>query len=191
MNTVKYRLWLRLFWIFFKAGAFTFAGGLAMLPLIQKDVTERYQLLDEETFLDYAALSQTIPGIISLNCAVFVGKSVGGVSGAVMAGLGTVVPAFALMLLATIFLFAIPRDNALIAGAFGGVRSASAALILYSAVKLGRRDLRQHFSQVIIGAALILALCFQVKALPLILGGAACGVAAAWRRKRPETGGAP
>jgi chromate transporter len=73
-------LW-ELFVIFFKAGTFTFAGGLAMLPVIEKDVVEKYRLMPKEDFLEYATLAQTLPGVIALNCACFVGRRAGGFLG--------------------------------------------------------------------------------------------------------------
>ena len=54
-------LWA-LFKIFFMAGTFTFGGGLAMLPVIQKDVVKKHSLMSKEDFLEYATLAQTLPG---------------------------------------------------------------------------------------------------------------------------------
>jgi chromate transporter len=167
---------LRLFWIFLKAGTFTFAGGLAMLPLIQKDVIDKYRMMDEETFLDYAALSQTLPGIIALNCAVFVGKKVAGMVGALAAGFGTILPAFVLMLVATVLVDSIPRTET-VERVFAGVRSASAALILYSAIKLGKKSFQKLFSVVLILLSFVIVLFFRVSAFWVILGAAAAGLA--------------
>jgi chromate transporter len=177
----------RLFWIFLKAGTFTFAGGLAMLPLIQKDVIEKYKMLDDEAFLEYAALSQTLPGMISLNCAIFVGKSAAGLPGALAAGLGTVLPAFALMLAAAALINFIPRTDR-VESAFKGVRAASAALILYSAIKLGKKDMRRLFPVIVAAASFVLVLFFSVDAFPVILSAAAAGVAVTLARGRKGDG---
>ncbi|MDR1059819.1 MAG: chromate transporter [Clostridiales bacterium] len=166
----------RLFWIFLKAGTFTFAGGLAMLPLIQKDVIEKYKMLDDEAFLEYAALSQTLPGMIALNCAIFVGKSAAGLPGALAAGLGTVLPAFVLMLAATALINFIPRTDR-VESAFKGVRAASAALILYSAIKLGKKDIRKAFPMAVVAVSFVLVLFLNVGAFPVIISAAAAGIA--------------
>ena len=167
---------LRLFWIFFKAGTFTFSGGLAMLPLIQKDVIEKYKMLDKDTFLDYAALSQTLPGIISLNCGIFVGRTVAGIAGAAAAGFGVVLPAFVTMLAATILLEFIPRTG-VVESVFAGVRSASAALILYSAISLGSRNFKKPFPVIMIAIAFVSVLFFNVSAFFVILFAAFSGLA--------------
>ena len=166
----------RLFWIFFKAGSFTFAGGLAMLPLIQKDVIDKYEMLDKDTFLDYAALSQTLPGIIALNCGIFVGRSVAGVAGAFAAGFGVILPAFIAMLAATILLNSLPRTD-IVENIFAGVRSASAALILYSAISLGKKNYRKLFPIALIAISFVLTLFFKVSAYLIVIGAALAGLA--------------
>lgn len=70
-------LYFRLFWAFFKIGAFTFGGGYAMIPLIQREVVDRKKWLEEDEFIDMLAIAQSVPGPISLNTAVFVGNKCG------------------------------------------------------------------------------------------------------------------
>lgn len=157
-----------LFVIFFKAGTFTFAGGLAMLPVIEKDIVDKYALLDKETFLEYATLAQTIPGVIALNCAAFVGQRVAGVKGMLAAGLGSTLSAFVLMLLATIAIQFIPQTGPFM-GAMQCIRAASSALILSAAFSLGRHNLKSAFSILLMLAALSLVLLFQISAPIVIL----------------------
>ena len=180
----------RLFWIFFKAGTFTFAGGLAMLPLIQKDIIDKYGMLDEETFLDYAALSQTLPGIIALNCAVFCGRKVAGVAGAFAAGFGTIFPAFTAMLAATILLNSLPETE-LISHIFDGVRSASGALIFYSAMKLMNKNYRKIFPITLMGLSFVLVFFLKISAFWVIICAALAGLAMkmARDRKPPDKAG--
>ncbi|MCL2060903.1 MAG: chromate transporter [Oscillospiraceae bacterium] len=166
----------RLFWVFFKAGSFTFAGGLAMLPLIQKDVIDKYEMIDKDTFLDYAALSQTLPGVIALNCGVFVGRKVSGYVGAFVAGFGVILPAFVAMLAATILLNSLPRTD-IVESIFAGVRSASAALILYSAITLSSKNYKKLFPILLIAMSFIIVLFFNVSAYWVIIGAALAGLA--------------
>ena len=174
---------LRLFWVFLKAGTFTFSGGLAMLPLIQKDVIDKYDMLDKETFLDYAALSQTLPGVIALNCGVFVGRKVAGIAGALAAGFGTVLPAFVAMLVVAILLDSIPKTG-IIQSVFAGVRSASAALILYSAISLGSKNFKKPFPIALIALSFVIVLFFNVSAFWVILCAALAGLAYKMTRER-------
>lgn len=159
-------LWI-LFIVFFKAGTFTFAGGLAMLPIIERDVVHKYGLLPQKTFIEYATLSQTLPGVIALNCASFVGREVAGVPGMLVAGFASTISAFVLMLIATILLQFIPQKGPII-GAFRGIRAASAALILSAAFTLGRHNLKSAFAIVIMLFTFSLVLFANVSA-PLVI----------------------
>ena len=54
-------LW-QLFTAFFRIGLFTFGGGLAMLPMIEREVIERHGWTDRDEILDIYAMAQSVPG---------------------------------------------------------------------------------------------------------------------------------
>ena len=162
-----------LFVIFFKAGTFTFAGGLAMLPVIERDIVEKHGFLSREDFLEYATLSQTLPGVISVNCANFVGRSVAGGLGMAVASFGAVFSAFVLMIAATAAMQLIPESGPVV-GAMSCIRAASAALILSAAFTLGAHNLKSAFAVVVMLAAFSSVVFFSVN-VPLII--VAAGVA--------------
>ena len=174
---------LPLFWIFFKAGTFTFAGGLAMLPVIQKDIVEIYRLVEEEEFIEFASLAQTLPGVIALNCAVLVGKRTAGIPGAIVAGIGSVISAFVVMLLAAIAVAHIPRGGA-VDGAFRGIRAASAALILAAAVTLAKHNMKNAFAIVVALICFSLIIFLHINAFPVVLAAAVAGVSCQWIRRK-------
>ena len=120
---------LKLFTTFFKIGLFTFGGGFAMIPLIQREVIEKHKWIDEKDFLDMLVLAQSTPGPIAVNTSVFVGYKLAGVAGAVMATLGTVLPSFIVILLLALF-FAEVRENRYVDAAFRAMRPAVVALIV-------------------------------------------------------------
>lgn len=120
---------LKLFTTFFKIGLFSFGGGFAMIPLIQREVIERHKWIDEKDFLDMLVLAQSTPGPIAVNTSVFVGYKVAGAVGAIMATLGTVLPSFMVILLLALF-FAEVRENRYVDAAFRAMRPAVVALIV-------------------------------------------------------------
>lgn len=120
---------LKLFTTFFKIGLFSFGGGFAMIPLIQREVIERHKWIDEKDFLDMLVLAQSTPGPIAVNTSVFVGYKVAGTVGAIMATLGTVLPSFMVILLLALF-FAEVRENRYVDAAFRAMRPAVVALIV-------------------------------------------------------------
>ena len=176
MKKIDFKTLYRLFIIFFKAGTFTFAGGLAMLPVIQKDIVEKYGFMSEEDFLEYATLAQTLPGVIALNCAVFVGRRSAGTPGMLAAGFGATFSAFILMIAATAFLQVIPKQGPVI-GALQGVRAAAAALILSAAFSIGRYNLKSMFAIMIMFSTFILVFFTNVSGLIVIFAAGFAGYA--------------
>ena len=65
-------LW-ELFIVFAKIGGFTFGGGYAMLPILQREVVENRNWATSEELMDYYAIGQCTPGIIAVNTATFIG----------------------------------------------------------------------------------------------------------------------
>jgi len=86
----------QLFISFFKIGLFTFGGGYAMASLIEFEMVNPGWMTKNE-YADIAALSTMTPGPLAINCAVFSGWRVGGLSGAFFALFGLVVPAILLV----------------------------------------------------------------------------------------------
>lgn len=156
-----------LFITFLKASTFTFAGGLAVVPAIERDAVEKYRLLSKDEFMEYATLSQTMPGVIALNCAALVGRRAAGFFGMLAAGFGAILPAFALMVLATVLANMMPKQGPLL-GVMHGIRAASAALILSAAFSLGRYNLKDAFSVILMIAAFLLVVVGNIGA-PLII----------------------
>ena len=95
-------LW-SLFISFLKIGAFTFGGGYAMVPLIEREVIDNRGWVQREDFLDLLTIAQSAPGPIALNTAVFVGYRIAGIWGALSSLLGIVIPSFTIILLVAIF----------------------------------------------------------------------------------------
>ena len=142
------KAYFQLFITFFKIGLFTVGGGLAMLPLIQRAVVEDRKWMTEEEMVDCLTVCQSLPGVMSINAATYVGKTQKGIPGALVASLGTVLPSFVLILLAILFLQTI-GDNAHIQGAFSALKAASCAMILYAAYIMGRKVMRSVFAWVL------------------------------------------
>lgn len=128
---------LALFWSFLKIGAFTFGGGYAMIPLIQREVIQNRGWIKEQEFIELLTIAQSAPGPISLNTAVFVGYRMRGYVGAIAAILGVILPSFLIILTIVIF-FQEFRHNAIVDAAFKGMRPAVVALILYPVIMLAK-----------------------------------------------------
>ena len=90
-------LYLQLFISFFKIGLFGFGGGMAIFSLIQMEVVEHGWLTPEE-IVDIMAISQVTPGPIGINCATYVGYTIGGIWGSILTTFALVLPSLIIML---------------------------------------------------------------------------------------------
>ena len=98
MHVQLKKLW-QIFAAFFKIGAFTFGGGLAMIPLIQKEAVENHGWVTDDDILEIVAIAESTPGPIAINAATFVGYRAAGILGSAVATFGTVLPSFVIILL--------------------------------------------------------------------------------------------
>ena len=132
MKTEKFSsiksLW-ELFCVFFKIGAVTFGGGLAMLPIIEKELVTKRDWISKEKLLDYFAIGQVTPGIIAVNVATFLGYSRAGVFGACFATLGVVTPSIIIISIIAKFLAGF-SDIVYVKKALAGINVVVSALLV-------------------------------------------------------------
>lgn len=128
-----------LFFTFAKIGVMTFGGGMAMLPILQREVTENKHWANEEELADYYAIGQCTPGIIAVNTATFVGQKLYGALGGVVATIGVVFPSLIIIsiLAGLINNFS---DLAWVRNAFAGIQVCVCILILNAVVKLLKKS---------------------------------------------------
>ena len=129
-------LYLKLFFIFLKIGAFTFGGGYAMLPLIQEEVRAQGWLTDEE-LLYFIAVSESTPGPFAVNISTYVGMEAGGLSGAFFATLGVILPSFVILLILAKH-FERFQKSRLVKGCMAGLKPAVIGLIAASVFSNGK-----------------------------------------------------
>lgn len=146
----------QLFLSFLKIGAFTFGGGYAMIPIIEREVIDRRGWVARADFLDLLTLAQSAPGPISLNTAVFVGYKLRGIGGALAALAGIVLPSFVIILSIALFFNEI-RHNAWVDTAFRGMRPAVVALIVAPVLSLSRGMHRAMYGVIVATAVAIWA----------------------------------
>ena len=119
--------YLRLYWEFFKTGLFAVGGGMATLPFL-KDIVQSTGWYTYTDLMNMLAVSESTPGPIGINMATYVGFTVGGIPGAVIATLGEVTPSIIVILIVAMMLKKF-RDNRYVNMAFYGLRPASTGLI--------------------------------------------------------------
>lgn len=134
-----------LFKIYFLTSLFTFTGGISMLSALKREICDKHKLLADEEFYNYAAISQTLPGVIAVTNATFVGKKVNGTAGMFIAAFAAILPAFVFMLIATILYQLLPKDGP-IYYALSAIRAISAAFIFSAALTIAKFNLKNVYN---------------------------------------------
>lgn len=120
-------IYLRLFWEYFKVGLFSVGGGMATIPFLY-DMADKTGWFTHAQLADMLAVSQSLPAAIGVNLATYVGYTVAGIPGTVVAVIGLGLPAVLLIALIARALQQF-RYNRHVEAAFRGLRPASTGLI--------------------------------------------------------------
>lgn len=179
----KIRMIIDLMYTFFKMGLFTFGGGYAMLPLLQREIVDNKGWASEEQLLDYYAIGQSTPGLIAVNTASFVGYFQAGIPGAILATIGLVLPSVIIILLVATILRQF-TDASLLRHAFGGIRVAVSALVSFSIYRLGKAGIVDTLTLIWTVLSFAAIAFFNVSPLWIVLASFAVGNVVQWGRAR-------
>ncbi len=178
MNRIKEffrnNIYWNLFECFFKLGLFTIGGGMAMVPLMQEKVCDERKWMTEEEVLDCIAVCQSLPGVIAINMATYVGYYKKGLKGALVSTFGVLLPSFVIIVLVVTILRNIDQ-NPYVQGALEGVKAAATGLIAFAAANMAKKTLTGPFRWTVAIVALVLIAALGVNAVWVILAGIIIG----------------
>lgn len=166
---------LALFVIFFRIGLVGFGGGNAMLPLVHEQLVSEHSLLDETSFVNLVALSQSTPGPFILNIATWVGYHEAGWPGALVASIGVCLPGFCLALLAAM-LVARFRNTRFVSQALGFLQPVFAGLIAVTIISLIPQSVAAPFQAFLALGTFVAVGIKNLHPLYLLALGALCGI---------------
>ena len=168
----------KIFLSFFKIGAFTFGGGLAMIPLIQKEAVENHGWVSDDDILEIVAIAESTPGPIAINSATFVGYRASGVIGSAAATFGVVLPSFLIILTISAVLRQFQNIPA-VQYAFWGIRAGVLAMLLKSLYTMFKKSVKNWVGYVAMAAAFVLTAFLDVHILIIIASCAVFGLVTA------------
>lgn len=166
---------LLLFAVFAKIGGFTFGGGYAMLPILQREIVDKRQWATQEELMDYFAIGQCTPGVIAVNTATFIGHKRKGVLGGAFATLGVVAPSIVIITIIAAFIKNFQHIEA-VQWAFEGIRAAVVALILSAVIKLGKKSLVDVATVVIFLVVAVLSAVTDLSPAIFVVAAGVCGL---------------
>ncbi len=179
---------LELFVTFFKLGLFTIGGGVAMLPIMKDLTVNQKGWFTEEEALDAISVCQTLPGVIAINLATYVGFKRKGLLGSFVCTVGVVLPSFVIIILVAMGLASF-GDNPYVMGALGGLRAAAMGLVLIAVYSVTKGVVRDWFSGIASLIAILLIEFTDISVVWVILLFFFAGIIHAILRAR-KTGGA-
>lgn len=173
MNKIKQLL--KLYLVFAKVGTFTIGGGLAMMPMLQKELIDKRHWITEDELLDYYAVGQSTPGIVAVNVSTFVGYKQLGILGGVIATLGMITPSLVIIMILAKFINSI-SDYPYVQKALNGVNVAVAALLTSVVVNLCKKTIKKPINVVFMLVAFVIVFFLKVPSFYVIIAALVTGV---------------
>ena len=175
-----------IYFAFFKVGAFTFGGGLAMMPMLQKELIEKKQWLTEEELIDYYAVGQSTPGIIAVNVATFVGYKRAGILGGIFGTLGIISPSLIIIMILANLINSI-SDYPIVQKALTGINVVVAALLTSVIINFAKKTIKNVWNAIFMLISFLLIFALKVPSFIVILFGLATGIILTFIHKKKET----
>jgi len=172
-----------LFWTFFKIGGFTFGGGHAMIPLIQKETVENKKWITDDDILEIIAIAESTPGPVAINSSTFVGYRTAGFWGAVCATFGVVLPSF-VIILAIAYLMESFMEIKAVQYAFQGINVGVLALLFKALWNMYKKSPKSWASYVVMGGSFLLTAVLKVNMFLVIVLCAVFGLVTATMAER-------
>jgi len=171
----KFKDYFELWRAFFKIGAVTFGGGMAMLPILERELAEKRDWITSEELLDYYAIGQSTPGIIAVNVATFIGYKRHGVWGGIFATLAIITPSIIVISFIAAFLSnfdKIPTVQKIMRGINVGV----AAMLTFTVVNFFKKGVKDSFGIVVFAIAFAMLFLLNINTIWVIVFGVSAGL---------------
>lgn len=183
MKNKKIKQIFFLFISFFKISLFTFGGGYAMIPLIQKEVVDKRSWISKKDVFEIIAVAESAPGPIAINTATFIGFRVGGFLGAAATAIGVILPSFLIILLVSSLLREF-EDTKILKYAFSGIKAGVLALIIKALYSMYKECPKNAISYIIAGSAFIAVSFLNTNVLLVVAFAASLGIVSSFFMKK-------
>ena len=174
----RLKLIIDLFFTFLKIGAFTFGGGHAMIPLIQKETVEKKGWISDDDIFDVIAIAESTPGPVAVNSATFVGYKTAGFFGALSATVGVVLPSFVIIFIISSVLREF-RENMVVRYAFFGIGAGVIALIFKALINMYKQCPKGIITYILMGLSFVAVAVLDVNVIIVMIACAVAGIISA------------
>ena len=174
---------LELYCTFFRIGGLTFGGGMAMLPMLKREIVEKYGWATEEELLDIYAIGQCTPGVIAVNTSTYIGYQQGKLVGSIFATLGMISPSLIIITLIASILkefMALP----IVLHALAVIRITVCALMLNTVFSLMKSGIKDKLGVLLFLFGFLLATFTPIPTILLVVCAAVIGIFVKLRKER-------
>lgn len=182
------KIWL-LFKSFFSIGLFTFGGGYAMLPMLQREVVDKHNWSTADELLDCYAIAQCTPGVIAVNTATYVGCKVAKAIGSIVATIAVVLPSLIIISIIALILQNF-MEYAVVGYAFAGIRVAVAVLVIKALISLYQKGVKGAWANGVFIAVLVLSIITDISPIIVVAAAIIMGISLQvknnWRARRAK-----
>ena len=168
---------------FFRIGTLLLGGGYVILPLLQSEIAAKYEQISDDEVCEYYAISQSLPGVIAINTAVFVGYKLARTKGAIAAITGMVTPAFLCIILLANLLTQIVHVP-LVQSIFAGVGIGVLALLFQAVNEMWKKSIVDKGALAIFFISFTALLGFKILPMYIVIAGIFLGVVIGYFRGR-------
>lgn len=160
----------KLFTSSFYISIFIIGGGYVAIPLLQKRFVDELQWIEKDEMTDLVAIAQSTPGAVAVNSSISVGYKIAGISGAICALIGTILPPLILITIIQKCYVAF-ISNAYISELFKGMNCAVAAIMVDVVISMGKDSIKsiKYFSPLLMVITYILVYFVNVNPAFIVL----------------------
>ena len=177
-----------LFITFFKLGLFTIGGGIAMIPILRDIMVNDKRWFTDEEMVDIITISQSMPGVVAINMATYVGFKRRGFFGSLVSTTGVTLPSFIIILIIAKGLSFV-SGNTYVAGLLGGLKAAAVGMVIVAVWQLGRSIFKDAYSVVGGVAAFVMIAFLKINVAYVILLFLALGIVRVYLFANSESAG--
>jgi len=171
------RTLIKIFFVTFKVGAFTFGGGYAMIPILQSEFVDKTGWIEEKDIMDVFAVAQSVPGVIAVNSCILIGNKIAGPRGGFTAAFGCVAPSFIIISVITL-LYNSFITNTYVLGALRAIQAAVVALLLSAVVRLSKQSIKDKLCLIVAACVAVVSFFLKINVVFILIGAAAFGLLA-------------
>lgn len=166
-------LW-NLFLIFFKIGFFTFGGGYAMIPIFQREISDKRKWITSDEIINLFTMAQSIPGAIAVNTSILIGYKLKKNMGALITTLGIVLPSYITITVIAFFFDSIEK-NFYVLTTLRGINAAVVALIVVACISAFKSGIKDKFGLFMLLLSLIVVKVLNLNPIYIIIFGLLLG----------------